>query len=306
MREQKGKSVIDFPSDYTVIDIETTGLVSDFFSIIEVSAIKYRNNVAVDTFSSLINEPGCEVDSFIEELTGITQDMINSAPPIETVLKQYFDFIGADTLIGHNVNFDINFLYDKSCRYLNIPLTNNFIDTLRISRKLLQELPHHRLDDLCAHYNLPKRDVHRATNDCELTNSVYQKMSENIPDKDIFVDSFKKKRLNHHKLHANEISQTEGIEVSPDNPFYNKVCAFTGTLSIPRREAMQLVVDNGGIVADGVTAKTNYLILGNNDYCSTIKDGKSSKQKKAESLILKGKPLEILPESIFLEMLENE
>ena len=69
---------------------------------------------------------------------------------------------------------------------------------------------------------------------------------------------------------------------------------------------MQLVVDNGGIVADGVTAKTNYLILGNNDYCSTIKDGKSSKQKKAESLILKGKPLEILPESIFLEMLENE
>ena len=53
-----------------------------------------------------------------------------------------------------------------------------------------------------------------------------------------------------------------------------------------RKEAMQIVADLGGKNADNVTKKTNYLILGNNDYCKSIKDGKSSKQKKAEKFKL--------------------
>ena len=60
------------------------------------------------------------------------------------------------------------------------------------------------------------------------------------------------------------------------------------------------MVNLGGICGDNVTAKTNFLILGNNDYCKSIKDGKSSKQKKAEGLKLKGKDIEIIPESGFL------
>jgi len=60
----------------------------------------------------------------------------------------------------------------------------------------------------------------------------------------------------------------------------------------------------GGINGDGVTSKTNYLILGNNDYCSNIKDGKSNKQKKAEELILKGQELQIISENVFYDLLE--
>lgn len=302
-RINKGKSTISFPSDYTVIDIETTGLISDIFSVIEVSAIRYRNNIAVDTFSSLVNEPGCEIDDFIEELTGITRAEIDSAPPVDEVLNDYFEFIGNDILIGHNVNFDINFLYDKGLKYIGCCLSNDFVDTLRIARKLLSDLSHHRLDDLCTHFGIGLRDKHRALNDCELTNDVYNALRDSIYDKQSFIDSFIHHSKSHHKLRANEIIQTDGIEISTTNPFYNKVCVFTGALSMLRKEAMQLVVDRGGIVADGVTAKTNYLILGNNDYCKSIKDGKSSKQKKAESLILKGQDLEIIPENVFVEML---
>ena len=69
-----------------------------------------------------------------------------------------------------------------------------------------------------------------------------------------------------------------------------------------RKDAMQLVVNFGGSCGDNVTAKTNFLILGNNDFCSSIKDGKSSKQKKAEALILKGNDIEILSENVFYEM----
>ena len=71
-----------------------------------------------------------------------------------------------------------------------------------------------------------------------------------------------------------------------------------------RKEAMQKVVNLGGLVGDSVTKKTNYLILGNNDYCKSIKDGKSSKQKKAEELKLKGYDIEVISENVFYDMLE--
>ncbi len=67
---------------------------------------------------------------------------------------------------------------------------------------------------------------------------------------------------------------------------------------------MQAVVNIGGICGDSVTKKTNFLILGNNDFCMSIKEGKSSKQKKAEALILKGQDLMILSESAFFEYID--
>ena len=71
-----------------------------------------------------------------------------------------------------------------------------------------------------------------------------------------------------------------------------------------RKDAMQAVVNVGGKVGDNVTKETNYLILGNNDYCSTIKDGKSTKHKKAESLMLKCQDIAVIPENVFYQMLE--
>ena len=59
----------------------------------------------------------------------------------------------------------------------------------------------------------------------------------------------------------------------------------------------------GGIPSDSVTKNTNILVLGNNDYCSSIKDGKSNKQKKAEELILKGHDLIVISEKSFYDML---
>ena len=101
--------------------------------------------------------------------------------------------------------------------------------------------------------------------------------------------------------------KAESDNFDTTHPLYGKVCVFTGKLELMSREqAAQLVVNLGGTCGNGVTKKTNYLILGNNDYCSTIKDGKSSKQKKAEQLILSGQDLQIIPEDVFYELvLEN-
>ena len=89
------------------------------------------------------------------------------------VLYEFKKFLGNAIIIGHNVNFDIDFIYDSMVDNLGEYLSNDYIDTLRISRKLLPELKHHKLDNLIDYFNLTKRNEHRALNDCVLTNQVY-------------------------------------------------------------------------------------------------------------------------------------
>lgn len=89
------------------------------------------------------------------------------------VLYEFKKFLGNDIIIGHNVNFDIDFIYDSMVDNLGEYLSNDYIDTLRISRKVLPELKHHKLDNLIDYFNLTKRNEHRALNDCVLTNQVY-------------------------------------------------------------------------------------------------------------------------------------
>ena len=170
-RTEKGKSLIAFPTDYTVIDIETTGLDRSYNSIIEVSAVKVRGGKIQDKFSSLIKPPKhysfedsdyYYVDEFITRLTGITNEMLDDAPEATEILPEFAKFIGDDILIGHNVNFDINFLYDAMRKVIGQPLKNDFIDTMRLSRKLFPESAHHRACDLAKNCDIPYENAHRA------------------------------------------------------------------------------------------------------------------------------------------------
>ncbi len=68
---------------------------------------------------------------------------------------------------------------------------------------------------------------------------------------------------------------------------------------------MQIVVNLGGVCKDNVTKYTNYLILGNLEYSSNVKDEKSNKLKKAETYILNGQELEIISENVFLDLLSE-
>lgn len=74
IRSNKGRSLLDFPLNYTAIDIETTGLDPCFDEIIEVAAIRYVDGKEQARFQSLI-KPQNEVSDFIEELTGITNEI---------------------------------------------------------------------------------------------------------------------------------------------------------------------------------------------------------------------------------------
>jgi len=309
IRDQKGKSILDFPSTYCVIDLETTGHSPLEDEIIEIGAIKYVDRVKVGEFQSLVR-PGVErdikyIDDFIEQLTGITNEMIWNAPETIDVLPRFAEFIGDCDLLGYFVSFDINFLYDNFISCLNIPLKNNHIDILRMARRLYPQLTHHRLMDMVSHLKLDIEGSHRSIFDCRATQLCYDKFREEAikqyGSEDNFLELGFKKRNN--KLHASSIVGDDS-QHDPDNYLYGRYCVFTGQLErMNRKEAMQIVANIGGINEDLVTKKTNYLIMGNFDYVKNIKGGKTSKYKKAEEYKIKGQDIEVIPEQVFYDLI---
>lgn len=300
-RAEKGSSLLQIPVSYTMIDTETTGLDPQYDKIIEMAAIKIRDGKEVARYETLVN-PEQPIDDFITDLTGITNEELSTAPVAADCLPDFVDFIGEDIVVGHNVHFDINFIYDAllACGYA--PIKNDFVDTLRLSRRVRPDLEHHRLCDMAAAYSVPQPVAHRSLADCQTAIGVLDALAADAAAREIDLQARKK----HYGASASKVSDIvahEGCE-RPDSPLYGKVCVFTGKLdTLTRKDAAQLVADLGGICADGVTKKTNFLIMGTNEYCPTIVGGKSTKQKKAESLILKGADLQILTENVFLDML---
>lgn len=304
-RNNKGESLYTFIDDYTVVDLETTGFSPQYDDIIEIAALRIRNGKIVNKYHQLIN-PKREINSFISNLTGIISLSLQSKPTLDEVIDDFLEFLGNDIIVGHNVSFDINFIYDNVKKLREKEFTNSYINTVRLSKKLHPELRHHTLYNIAEYYSFNPDDEHRALSDCEVTYLIYNYMKEEASSKyaslDEFYSLFIKKKRNYSFDLTTIIATTDNIDTS--NPLYDKVCVFTGVLEkFTRKDAAQLVVNFGGTVENTVTKKTNFLVLGNNDYCKSIKDGKSSKQKKAELYIQKGCDLIIIPEDVFYDMI---
>ena len=178
-RPFKGQRLNTFPDSFVCLDIETTGLSPVYDDIIEISALRVEDGVATASFSELIDIRR-RLPPFIVDLTGITDAMIATGDRAENVLARFLDFTGDSVIMGHNVNFDINFIYDNCMARLGAVFGNPYVDTLTIARKLLPQLPHHRLDDLMRYYGIRARDTHRALHDCELTVACYYNMKEEM------------------------------------------------------------------------------------------------------------------------------
>lgn len=301
-RPDKKASSIIFPEEYYVVDLETTGLSPQFDEIIEISAIKIINSEIVDTFSTLV-KPTEEIDEHITRLTGITNGMLENAPDIDSILPGFFEFIENGVIVGHNVNFDINFLYDNRLKLFNTTVKNDFVDTMRIAKKLYPDFPNHKLCELVKNFGIKTDAAHRAFADCHATFKCYEHMKSYIIEKYGDLNSFSALFKKKEKFNAKTIT-TNNTVFDETHPLYNAECVFTGTLErMIRKDASQIVADLGGHVENSVKKTTDYLILGNLDYRSNVKDGKSTKVKRAEELIEKGQGLKIIPEDVFYDML---
>lgn len=162
-------------NSYICVDLETTGLNPGRDKIIEIGAVRMENGVETDTFESLVN-PGRRLEEKIIALTGIKDSDLEGAPEITEVLPGFLEFAGELPLLGHSVLFDFSFL-KKAAVNQKLTFERQGIDTLKIARKYLEELPHRNLSYLCEYYQIPHQ-AHRALEDARATVRLYQKLWE--------------------------------------------------------------------------------------------------------------------------------
>ncbi|HET7629094.1 MAG TPA: PolC-type DNA polymerase III [Bacillales bacterium] len=179
---------------YVVFDVETTGLSAVYDKIIELAAVKVKNGEIIDRFERFAN-PHHALSQTTIELTGITDDMVENAPEIEEVLRDFHAFTGDDVLVAHNASFDMGFL---NVGYKQIgygKAKNPVVDTLELGRFLYTDLKNHRLDTLCKKFNIELTQHHRAIYDAEATGHLVWKMVLDAKEQGIiFHDQLNEKR----------------------------------------------------------------------------------------------------------------
>lgn len=165
--------------EVVVIDFETTGLSTEYCRIIEVGAAIVNNRGIVDRFSQLMN-PGTTIPSFITALTGISNRMVMGKPVPEEVMPHLAEFIGRRPLVAHNASFDSRFFRAEMGR-ADIVLSPEFFCTLRLSRRLIPDLPDYKLGTLASFMgigSLYSSNAHRAMHDVEITSEVWRFLRE--------------------------------------------------------------------------------------------------------------------------------
>lgn len=166
-----------------VFDFETTGQAPKYGDRpIEVGAVRIEQGRIVDRFQSLMN-PGFSISWFIESLTGISNDLVAQAPPCETVMAQFDDWIGDMPLVAHNVGFDRTFL-DAELKLLGRERINPMACTVLTARRIFPQAPNHKLPTLVEYLGIANAGIfHRALADAEMTGHLWIAMTDLIRDR---------------------------------------------------------------------------------------------------------------------------
>ncbi len=168
---------------FTVIDLETSGgSPQSGAGITEIGAVKIRGGEIIGEFESLIN-PGTPLPEYITELTGISDAMLQGAPPIESVLPSFFEFLGSaqvNILVAHNAGFDIGFLRAASSAHQYRWPRFKVLDTVRLARSILtrDEVLDCKLSTLSQFFGTKTSPNHRALDDARTTVEVLHRIFE--------------------------------------------------------------------------------------------------------------------------------
>lgn len=191
------KTSIDRIGNFVVVDIETTGLSSTKDKIIEIAAIRFEDWVPVEKLHTLLN-PEKHIPEEATAVNNISDDMVANSPRFSQIIESLDSFIGKASLVGHNLPFDLKFLYRYGYDFTTVK--RHYYDTCEISKKTLKtpkkkwdkdlgeyvinynydyDIENYKLTTLCDYYHI--RDnlfAHRAMSDALATGILFQKLAQ--------------------------------------------------------------------------------------------------------------------------------
>lgn len=310
--------------DFITIDFETANISMNSACSVGLAAVKGNEIVKKDYF--LIKPP---TDHFRHENTDIhslTFDDVKNSPTFDIVyqsIRQYIE--NSKYVMAHNAQFDMSVLHE-CLSYYHIPFPDfTYIDTINFVSQVKYESGN-SLEKCADYFGIKISDHHNALCDAEvcakiviasINKFVFSSLESYL---DFFPEvrckqfselnstrtMLKSKKERFHNVKVSDIVPTVTY-FDKSNAFYQKNCVLTGELeSLDRKDAMQKIVDAGGIIKTGVSSKTDYLIVGIQDKRIVGDDGLSTKEEKAYELIKKGKNIKIINEDEFLELLQGK
>lgn len=278
-----GKLLLAYPDDYTVLDIETTGLNPQNDYITEISAIKYRNNRRVDEFSSLV-KPDLSIPYYITRLTGIDDAMVADAPSIDEVILSFMDFLADDIIAGYNVGFDLSFIAENLAGYYAKRLANNYVDVMKLAQNELPFLGRYKQTAVAEYFNIATAGAHRALVDCNICNGCYQKLKELV--------------VADYRLPPQQRELVLAHSSSSLKPLADRNIVLLGSFDgLYLKNLQEILTELGASVAYHVTAVSDMVIVGTAD--ASVCDG--ADLQRAVSMKNAGKNIYILKEDVFCQ-----
>jgi len=147
--------------------------------VIEIGAVAIEDQSIVAEFSSLIDVDR-EIPWRVQQVHGITNEMISGEPRPAEVLPEFYEFIAGSILVAHNASFDIGFLKHEFA-LLGMSLNNPSLCTLKMSRKLYPHLPNHKLKTVGRYLfgeSMREMKMHRALADARLAAMIWLEMEK--------------------------------------------------------------------------------------------------------------------------------
>ncbi|WP_078381997.1 exonuclease domain-containing protein [Sutcliffiella halmapala] len=301
--------------DFVAFDFETAN--AQRYSICSVGFVFVENGRITDTIYQLIN-PEVEFDPRNVAIHGITEADIIHSPTFDMFYDEVKSKLEHKLLVAHYLPFDGYALKDNLKRYGLTPVAKQLLCSYQLSKKLLPELSSHTLKSMCQYFQIRLDDHHHALADAKACADIFSNLVNEykIPDQQTLLEktrisvgqltntTFKTSRISNKRgvsLDLNEIAVNNHAETH--HVFYGKRVVFTGKLEVlSRKQAAEMIAAKGAIPQNGINDETNYIILGDFDH-AIIARNKSSKLKKAESMIREGYKIEIISELDFLKML---
>jgi len=262
---------------------------------------------------------------------GIRPEDVKGKKRFIEVWPEFHAFINELPVVAHNASFDISVLRAALSASDFLWPELEYACTYVVSKNLFN-MARHKLPDVARAANVNWNDAehHNALFDSRICAEIIIALaarsesdtlhdfldSLNLDVGQLFEDGWytcRSKNISkksHHSPGEKSPSLREisiNNEADPSHPLFGQVVVFTGAISIPRPEAWKLVAEVGAIPKDGLTKKTNYLVLGEQDL-SKLKAGetKSGKQREAEALKASGSDIEIIDERDFFALLEPQ
>lgn len=159
---------------YAIVDIETTGGYAQQNKITEIAICIHDGSKVIERFESLVN-PLQDIPYHIQQLTGITNEMVASAPTFQELSQRVYILLHKKVFVAHNVNFDYSFI-KKELNTTGISWKANKLCTVRLSRTILPGHNSYSLGNLCNDLKINLQNRHRAMGDCEATAELFTQL----------------------------------------------------------------------------------------------------------------------------------